>query len=240
MICLNSGGNLVRSQVEEREATYLAQLPAQGKETRPLPSFRLLPSRQEAAHHVDCISRSGEAAFRSSHRSRKDALPRHASSVERNRVCTSGHEARGCLPLKKRGPATAATTQCAEKPPRTIIKPDPETGVAPGFTRCRNMRSRRRCSMCPAIHINSRSWLRSSSTHEPSDPPLRVVSRHAKQGKQPFPSSEAVKLSGSKGQEEPSLLPLVTFQNRSVRKKTTGHPGRPIRREARCSKDGAL
>lgn len=30
--------------------------------------------------------------------------------------------------------------------------------------------------MCPAIHINSRSWLRSSSTREPSDPPLRVVS----------------------------------------------------------------
>lgn len=28
--------------------------------------------------------------------------------------------------------------------------------------------------MCPAIHINSRSWLRSSSTREPSDPPLRV------------------------------------------------------------------
>ena len=37
------------------------------------------------------------------------------------------------------------------------------------------MRSRRRCSMCPAIHINSRSWLRSSSTHEPSDPPPRVL-----------------------------------------------------------------
>ena len=31
--------------------------------------------------------------------------------------------------------------------------------------------------MCPAIHINSRSWLRSSSTHEPSDPPLRVISQ---------------------------------------------------------------
>ena len=52
---------------------------------------------------------------------------------------------------------------------------DPETGVAPGMTRSRNMRSRYRCSMCPAIHINSRSWLRSSSTHEPSDPPLRVI-----------------------------------------------------------------
>ena len=25
-----------------------------------------------------------------------------------------------------------------------------------------------------AIHITSRSWLRSSSTHEPSDPPLRM------------------------------------------------------------------
>ena len=41
------------------------------------------------------------------------------------------------------------------------------------------------CSMCPAIHINSRSWLRSSSTHEPSDPPLRVIFcyRHAGCGK---------------------------------------------------------
>lgn len=52
---------------------------------------------------------------------------------------------------------------------------DPQTGVAPGVTRSRNVRSRYRCSMCPAIHINSRTWLRSSSTHEPSDPPLRVV-----------------------------------------------------------------
>ncbi|KAL8604719.1 hypothetical protein ACOMHN_017678 [Nucella lapillus] len=37
------------------------------------------------------------------------------------------------------------------------------------------MRSKCRCSMCPAIHISSRSWLRSSSTHEPSDPPPKVV-----------------------------------------------------------------
>ena len=29
--------------------------------------------------------------------------------------------------------------------------------------------------MCSAIHITSRSWLRSSSTREPSDPPFRVV-----------------------------------------------------------------
>lgn len=42
-------------------------------------------------------------------------------------------------------------------------------------TRSRNVRSRCRCSMWSAIHINSRNWLRSSSTHEPSDPPHRVV-----------------------------------------------------------------
>lgn len=39
------------------------------------------------------------------------------------------------------------------------------------------MRSRCRCSKQSAIHINSHSWLRSSSTHEPSDPPHTVVQR---------------------------------------------------------------
>ena len=79
-----------------------------------------------------------------------------------------------------------------EKASASSFRPDPETGVAPGFTRCRNMRSRCRCSMCPAIHINSRSWLRSSSTHEPSDPPLRVVSRHTRQQRFPSRSREAL------------------------------------------------
>lgn len=41
------------------------------------------------------------------------------------------------------------------------------------------MRSRCRCSMWSAIHTNSRNWLRSSSTHEPSDPPLRVIRFHS-------------------------------------------------------------
>ena len=59
---------------------------------------------------------------------------------------------------------------------RLLYVADPQTGVAPGWTRGRHVRSRCRCSMCSAIHINSRSWLRSSSTHEPSDPPLKVVS----------------------------------------------------------------
>lgn len=54
---------------------------------------------------------------------------------------------------------------------------DPQTDVAPGRTRGRNVRSKNQCSMCPAIHTKSRSWLRSSSTREPSDPLLRVVFR---------------------------------------------------------------
>ena len=37
--------------------------------------------------------------------------------------------------------------------------------------------------MCPAIHTSSRSWLRSSSTHEPSDPPLRIVAQFFRQRK---------------------------------------------------------
>ena len=42
-------------------------------------------------------------------------------------------------------------------------------GIIPG----RYLRSRCRCS-CPAVHTKTHSLLRSSSTHEPSDPPLRV------------------------------------------------------------------
>lgn len=93
---------------------------------------------------------------------------------DKNRVCTWRDEAKESHAPYRRSDPTA-TSQCASRETRDSIQPDPETGVAPGFTRCRNMRSRCRCSMCPAIHINSRSWLRSSSTHEPSDPPLRVI-----------------------------------------------------------------
>ena len=54
---------------------------------------------------------------------------------------------------------------------------DPEADAVPGLTRDRNSRSEGRRSMCSAIHITSRTWLRPSSTREPSDPPLRVVLR---------------------------------------------------------------
>lgn len=64
---------------------------------------------------------------------------------------------------------------------------DPQTGVAPGSTRGRNVRSKNQCSMCPAIHTKSRSWLRSSSTREPSDPLLRVVNFYGRIGISPSP-----------------------------------------------------
>jgi hypothetical protein len=50
---------------------------------------------------------------------------------------------------------------------------NPQTDVARGFLPGRNVRSKCRCS-CPAVYTTTRILLRSSSTHEPSDPPLRV------------------------------------------------------------------
>ena len=104
----------------------------------------------------------------------------------------------------ERGPS-GYDAQCTGKQPACdCLASDPETGVVPGLTRDRNMRSRCRCSMCPAIHTNSRSWLRSSSTHEPSDPPLRAV----------FLVSEvSVPATGATLQGEPSTSPpLESFE----------------------------
>ena len=48
----------------------------------------------------------------------------------------------------------ARNRQCARRmPPATDDFADPQTGVAPGVTRSRKVRSRCRCSTCPAIHI---------------------------------------------------------------------------------------
>ena len=58
---------------------------------------------------------------------------------------------------------------------RSMLLTDPQTGRSQSPEDLgRHMRSRCRWSRCPAIHTMSRSSLRSSSTHEPSDPPPRV------------------------------------------------------------------
>ena len=49
------------------------------------------------------------------------------------------------------------------------------TGPRDKGSRSRNVRSRCRCSLSPAIRISYRGWPRSSSTDEPSDPPSRVL-----------------------------------------------------------------
>ena len=93
------------------------------------------------------------------------------------------------------------------------------------------MRSKCRCSMCPAIHINSRSWLRSSSTHEPSDPPPKVVSPlvlySLRVGIPPFASSFLASKQESRsrgqagsGQKNPQA------QKPKTKKQTGRRPGR--------------
>ena len=92
------------------------------------------------------------------------------------------------------------------------------------------MRSKCRCSMCPAIHINSRSWLRSSSTHEPSDPPPKVVivSVWFSSRREPGPRSRpAEALQGGPGGR---LLESALLANRDCDGKVTGkqrRAGRP-------------
>ena len=55
------------------------------------------------------------------------------------------------------------------------LKSDPQTGVDQRRALICNLRSECRCSMCPAIHTNSHSLLRPSSTSEPSDSPPRFL-----------------------------------------------------------------
>lgn len=51
----------------------------------------------------------------------------------------------------------------------------PSVRCGPSEKLGRHLRSRFRCSMCSAVRMDQRTLLRSSSIHEPSDPPFRVV-----------------------------------------------------------------
>lgn len=55
---------------------------------------------------------------------------------------------------------------------------DPQTGVALGSSPGPQCAFEMSMLMCPAVHTTTRSLLRLSSTHEPSDPPLRVIITH--------------------------------------------------------------
>ena len=72
----------------------------------------------------------------------------------------------------------AGTVRCFSQYEETCnFPPLDRTGPRDKGSRSRNVRSRCRCSLSPAIRISSRGWPRSSSTDEPSDPPSRVFKR---------------------------------------------------------------
>lgn len=127
-----------------------------GSRIPPIPSTRVPPSDGE--RKVLGVNRAASPRRDTGPRRDETSLRPHAGLYLRRRSARALRQPRA---------------RCASTRDRLFA--NPQTGVAPGVTRSRNMRSRCRCSMCPAIHINSRSWLRSSSTHEPSDPPLRVI-----------------------------------------------------------------
>lgn len=68
-----------------------------------------------------------------------------------------------------------ASRRCTARP-SLVLCTDPRTGVALGIEspgpQCAFETS---MFMCPAVHTTTRILLRPSSTHEPSDPPFRVV-----------------------------------------------------------------
>lgn len=120
-------------------------------------------------------SRSGHTVARTRTRVRARAFRRLDTGVPYVRARSERGTTERAAAARAAGFTLRASDATANKRRRRLSASDPQTSVVPGVTRGRNVRSNSPCSMCPAIHINSRSWLRSSSTHEPSDPPPRVI-----------------------------------------------------------------
>lgn len=135
---------------------------------RRLRKMRLQLDGSSAPEEADvCARREPDRAQSERHR--------HGGDAERSK--SRGGRARLAHSTRQRATASAAATGAAAASAIVAMTLSPTLGQARlrQESRSRNMRSRCRCSVCPAIHINSRSWLRSSSTHEPSDPPHRAV-----------------------------------------------------------------
>jgi hypothetical protein len=85
-------------------------------------------------------------------------------------------------------PAALPPLRLSTTPDRRAVRPaprivrsihtDPQSDVARAVRLGRHLRSRYRCSMCSAVRTDSRTLLRSSSIHEPSDPPSKVIIDH--------------------------------------------------------------
>lgn len=121
---------------------------------------------------------------------RRPAARGRSLSPDRPALVWLPKQGNGTRPRRKLGDSYNFQRRTSRRPARKLMRPvsgeanalldyerDPEADAVPGLTRDRNSRSEGRRSMCSAIHITSRTWLRPSSTREPSDPPLRVVLR---------------------------------------------------------------
>ena len=113
---------------------------------------------------VNCLRRPGERGSRSVRNSAHVSSPTGNSQLSRMRTksntrpvdATPGHD-------------------CSETLSISLYQYDPQTGVALGSSPGPQCAFEMSMLMCPAVHTTTRSLLRLSSTHEPSDPPLRVV-----------------------------------------------------------------
>ena len=83
----------------------------------------------------------------------------------RGRTTTDGGEGRD-----------APTPAAARSSRRKVLETDTQTDMLPGKPRSAICVQRFDDSLSSAIHTTYRTWLRSSSMHEPRDPPLKVIS----------------------------------------------------------------
>lgn len=79
-----------------------------------------------------------------------------------------------CSRLKGSFPACLSIIKIMDWSPSIGVR-DTQTGMLPGGPKSAICVQKFDDSLISAIHITYRSWLRSSSMHEPRDPPLKVV-----------------------------------------------------------------
>ena len=77
---------------------------------------------------------------------------------------------------RRTGDATSQRRNCKQKLRCDGLEPDAQTDMLPGEPKSAICVQRFDDSLNSAIHTTYRTWLRSSSMHEPRDPPLKVVS----------------------------------------------------------------
>ena len=111
---------------------------------------------------------------------------KHGEDSRNDRTCLSREKDRSKLSLPRRQSSrTAKGSTNIERYASQRARPsdtevcgllnDTQTDILPGYPESAICVQRFDDSLHSAIHITYRNWLRSSSMHEPRDPPLEVV-----------------------------------------------------------------